>query len=187
MSLHPLVRRATTIALGLVLLGAAAACGGDEGPTATSTGGQGGPPSTPTSLVPASPTALPELTPTEFDALLAEVRGKPVVVNYWASWCGPCTKEAPSLEAISGQYGPRVQFVGVDVQDQLDPARTFIQTYGWDYPSVFDPDAAIRNARGLPGLPITIVYDQVGHQIWQSAGAFDPNELVQILDATLEV
>jgi thiol-disulfide isomerase/thioredoxin len=127
------------------------------------------------------------MTPTEFDAMLAELQGKPVVVNYWASWCGPCTKEAPELTSLSGQYGSRVHFVGVDVQDQIDPAREFIEQYGWDYPSVFDPDAAIRNARGLPGLPITIVYDQVGHQIWQSAGVFDPNDLVQVLDAALEV
>jgi thiol-disulfide isomerase/thioredoxin len=187
MDLHPLFRRAATILFGLVLLGAAVACGGEPAPTTAGSVGSGSPSASPTSLVPASPTALPEMTPAEFDTMLAEFYGKPVVVNYWASWCGPCTKEAPDLALMSGQYGPRVQFVGVDVQDQLQPARAFIEQYGWAYPSVFDPDAAIRNARGLPGLPITIVYDQVGHQIWQSAGAFDANELAQTLDAALEV
>src|SRR5262245_13022293 len=185
MGARRLLRRAAAILPGLALL--AAACAGGTAPTSAGPAGTGSPTASPTSLVPASPTALPEMSPTQFDALLAEFRGKPVVVNYWASWCGPCTKEAPELTAISGQFGPSVQFVGVDVQDQLDPARQFIQQYGWDYPSVFDPDAAIRNARGLPGLPITIVYDQVGHQIWQSAGAFDAGELTQTLDAALQV
>src|SRR5438094_202055 len=60
-------------------------------------------------------TALPQLDPARFRQLLAQLRGKPVVVNIWASWCGPCIAEAPDLAAAAREFQGRVQFLGVDV------------------------------------------------------------------------
>ncbi len=112
--------------------------------------------------LPASPTALPPFTPAQFEQLLASLRGKPVVVNIWASWCGPCTAEAPGLAREARRFQGKVQFIGVDIIDHIPPARAFIRKYGWPYPSVFDPTGAIRDDLGFVGQPITIVYDASG-------------------------
>ena len=122
-------------------------------------------------LLPSSPTALPEFDPTRFHELLGQLRGKPVVVNVWASWCGPCVVEAPDLAKAARLFQGRVQFLGVDVLDQLGPARAFIRKYGWSYPSVFDPQAAIRNDLGFIGQPETIVFDRTGKRIFVQSGA----------------
>ncbi len=113
--------------------------------------------------LPASPTALPLFRPAQFKQLLASLKGKPVVVNIWASWCGPCREEAPGLAREARRFQGEVQFIGVDIIDNIQPARAFIRKYGWPYPSVFDPNGAIRDDLGFVGQPITIVYDASGN------------------------
>src|SRR5580765_6789779 len=85
-------------------------------------------------LLPTSPTALPSFDPQQFQSLLTSLHGEPVVVNVWASWCGPCTQEAPHLAQVSQEFDGKAQFLGVDILDTRPPAQAFIQTYGWTYP-----------------------------------------------------
>ena len=85
-----------------------------------------------------------------------------MVVNVWASWCGPCKAEAPLLHDAAARYGQRVQFVGVDILDSLDGARSFIADHAISYPSVFDPPGAIRDSLGMLGQPVTVFYDANG-------------------------
>lgn len=127
--------------------------------------------------LPVSPTALPRFSPSQFRQLLASLRGKPVVVNVWASWCGPCIAEAPGLANVAGEFEERVQFLGVDILDHLPPARAFIRRFGWPYPSVFDPTGAIRDDLGFVGQPITIVYDASGKQATSWSGAVPEEDL----------
>jgi thiol-disulfide isomerase/thioredoxin len=119
-------------------------------------------------LLPSSPTALPSFTPVQFQQLLSQLRGKPVVVNIWASWCGPCIAEAPDLARIARQFEGRVQFIGVDILDDRSRARNFVATYGLPFPSVFDASGAIRDALGYIGQPVTIVLNAAGArvQVW---------------------
>src|SRR6266849_3784743 len=77
-------------------------------------GGPNRPSASPVAL-PSSATALPTFSATQFRELLTTLKGKPVVVNVWASWCSPCTREAPSLAQVSAQYAGSVQFLGVAV------------------------------------------------------------------------
>ena len=150
--------------VGLLALSVIAAACSRSGVHASTSGG-------PTaSLLPTSPTELPELDPSQFGQLLVQLRGKPVVINVWASWCGPCIEEAPGLASAAREFDGRVQFVGVDVLDRLEPARAFIQKYGWIYPSVFDPAGAIRDDLGLLGQPVTIVMDATGKQVFARSG-----------------
>jgi cytochrome c biogenesis protein CcmG, thiol:disulfide interchange protein DsbE len=135
--------------------------------------------------LPRSPTALPRFSPAQFRELLANLKGTPVVVNIWASWCGPCTEEAPGLAAEATRFRGRVQFLGVDIVDQLPPARAFIRKYGWSYPSVFDPTGAIRDDLGFIGQPITIVYDASGKQAFSWSGAIPEGVLRNAVEDVL--
>lgn len=137
----------------------AAACTGSAGP---------GP--SPVATLPSSPTSLPQMSFDQFKQMLGALKGKPVVVNIWASWCSPCRGEAPGLEQLAKQYQGKVQFVGVDVADQTGPARAFIQRYGWTYPSVSDPKEEIKRGYGLLGQPDTIIYDAKGKLAWPGQG-----------------
>jgi thiol-disulfide isomerase/thioredoxin len=123
----------------------------------------------PTSLLPTDRLALPQFDLARFQALLEELRGTPVVVNVWGSWCPPCIDEAPDLASVSREFLGRVQFVGVDILDALGPAREFIRRFDWPYPSVFDPTGAIRDGLGYVGQPVTLVYDRDGGLsfVWQ--------------------
>jgi len=133
-------------------------------------------------LLPATPTALPEFDPDLFRQLLAQLRGRPVVVNVWASWCGPCIEEAPGLARLARQF-QRIQFIGVNVSDQRGAAAAFIRKYDWTFPSVFDPTGAIRTDLGFIGVPVTVILDSSGKQVFTRSGAIDESELRKELSA----
>ena len=128
-------------------------------------------------LLPTDALALPAFDFKRFEALLAQIRGTPAVVNIWASWCGPCTVEAPHLARAARRYGARVQFLGVDILDDRRAAREFIRRFGWTYPSVFDPDGEIRDELGYLGQPITIFYGARGSVVDAWSGPIDEREL----------
>ncbi len=151
-----------TAALAVVLVACArspAAPARDEAPRA--------------SLLPENRLELPEFDLLKFQALLRELRGTPVVVNIWGSWCAPCRVEAPDLAEVSREFEERVQFVGVDILDDREAARQFILEFDWPYPSVFDPDGEIRDRLGYIGQPVTIVYDRDGNKSFEWVGALN--------------
>ena len=101
----------------------------------------------------------------EFD--LAQEKGDVVVLNVWASWCPPCRKEAPALQAVSTDLAAQgVQFVGVNVRDNGTDARAFEQEFGLTYPSVVDTDSALllafRDTLPPSAIPSTLVIDREG-------------------------
>jgi thiol-disulfide isomerase/thioredoxin len=122
-------------------------------------------------LLPKNRLALPEFDLDRFQSLLAQLRGTPVVVNIWAAWCPPCRVEAPGLTKIARQFEGKVQFLGVDILDNREDARTFILEFDWPYPHVFDPDAKIRDGLGYLGQPVTIIYDREGNVVFEWEGA----------------
>ena len=93
----------------------------------------------------------------------ADLRGKPVVLNLWASWCGPCRREAKVFEAAHQKYGDRIHFVGVNVRDDVDDSRDFVQEFGVTYPNVFDEGHRFADALGYGGLPETFFLDADWH------------------------
>ena len=96
---------------------------------------------------------------------LSSLRGKVVVVNFWASWCHPCREEAPALEAASKQFGNKAVVVGVDVRDASGAARRFLRKYDLTYPAVHDNRDLTWPKYGLTGLPETFFLDRRGRVV----------------------
>jgi cytochrome c biogenesis protein CcmG/thiol:disulfide interchange protein DsbE len=93
---------------------------------------------------------------------LSSLRGKVVVLNFWASWCQPCKLEAPDLAASAKKWSGRVVVLGVDVNDPRGDARGFMRKYGITYPIVHDNKNVTSPKYGLTGLPETFFLDRRG-------------------------
>ncbi len=98
---------------------------------------------------------------------LASLRGRTVVLNFWASWCDPCKREAPALEQVWREYRSRgVVVLGVDSGDTAGDARRFLAAHGITYPIVTDPNEVLAaNRYGVPGFPVTYVIDRAGRVV----------------------
>lgn len=108
-----------------------------------------------------------------YEKRIAALRGYPVVVNVWASWCGPCRFEFPVLQELSARYGKRVAFLGVDAEDDAEAAATFLRDEPVPYPSYSDPDKAILDSLGgIGGLPDTAFYDREGKLVYLKQGPY---------------
>src|SRR5687768_11776515 len=84
---------------------------------------------------------------------LSDLRGKPVVVNFWASWCAPCEDEAPMLKDAYEEYGDEIAFVGINIKDARSEAIEFAERYDLDFQHVRDEDGKIFDDYGLTGQP----------------------------------
>jgi cytochrome c biogenesis protein CcmG/thiol:disulfide interchange protein DsbE len=111
-------------------------------------------PSLPRETLVGAPVSLADLT--------AGARGRPVAIIFWASWCGPCAREAPALERFSMSAAGRGRIVGVDWSDGLSGARSFIRRYAWSFPNLRDSEGTVGNAYHLTGLPTSFVLDGSG-------------------------
>lgn len=115
--------------------------------------------------------------------MLAGTRGRPALVVFWASWCGPCMREAPALERFAESSTGRGRLVGVDWSDALSGARKFIRRYAWTFPNERDAEGTVGNAYGLPGLPTTFVLDSHGRIRARLVGPQTEASLTRALDA----
>jgi cytochrome c biogenesis protein CcmG, thiol:disulfide interchange protein DsbE len=108
-----------------------------------------------------------------FQAQLDALRGYPIVVNKWASWCEPCRREFPYLQRLSARFGAHVAFVGVDANDSNAAAKTFLGEFPLPYPSFTDPDQDISRLLGATaGFPATAFYDRSGQRVFVKQGPY---------------
>jgi cytochrome c biogenesis protein CcmG, thiol:disulfide interchange protein DsbE len=114
-----------------------------------------------------------------YESRIASLRGYPVVVNVWASWCGPCRFEFPTLQKLSAAYGKKVAFLGVDKQDSEAHAKAFLGSDPVPYPSYSDPNQDIGRVIGATsGVPDTAFYDRAGKLVYLKMGPYtDQSEL----------
>lgn len=108
---------------------------------------------------------------------LAGLRGRPVVVNFFASWCAPCRRELPAFQSVSSRLGPKVAFLGVDHQDNRDGGLEMLAAAGVSYPSGYDPDGKVAAGYGLFGMPTTVFVDAGGRRLETHTGEMSQEQL----------
>ena len=125
-------------------------------------------------------------TPRSFAARLRALRGHPVVVNKWASWCGPCQVEFPAFQQQATKRGREVAFVGLDSQDTADTARTFLRDTPTPYPHYVDPKGRIAEELAPVSFPTTVFLDERGRTAYVHQGQYrDEADLAADIDRYL--
>ena len=143
--------------------------------------------------VDASKYAAPDFTVTDAEGnkvKLSDLRGKPVVINFWATWCGYCVQEMPAFEDMYAKYGDDVHFVMVDMVDgdreTVDAGKKFIADRGFTFPVYFDTELEAAYAYYVTGLPATYFIDAEGNLIAHKSGALDAELLERGINMILK-
>ena len=120
---------------------------------------------------------------------LSDNKGTPVVVNFWATWCGPCQDEMPLMQEAYKEYGDRAAFMFVNLTDgtydTVESVGEFMERYGYDLPVFFDSDASGAEAYGVTGIPFTVFIDRDGAVAGSHLGSISEESLRDGLDAIL--
>lgn len=111
---------------------------------------------------------------------LASLRGRPALVNFFASWCGPCTREAPQIQRAYSELAGRVGLVAVDWSDSHSSALAFLRRFGWSFPVLEDAGGLVGEGYGITGLPTTFVLDSQGRIVKRLTG---PQTVASLLAA----
>jgi cytochrome c biogenesis protein CcmG/thiol:disulfide interchange protein DsbE len=132
----------------------------------------------------------PDFTITTFKGdkiSLKDLRGKPVVINFWASWCPPCRVEAPLLEHTWRAYKDRgVVFLGIDLQDKLEDALAYLREFNVTYPNGPDPTGEISINYGVSGLPVTFFVSKSGMIVRRWVGAIERSVLISAIEEIMK-
>ena len=137
----------------------------------------------------ANRTAAPDFTVLDMDGnelKLSEFIGKPIVLNFWASWCGPCKSEMPDFDAAYQQYGTEIHFLMVNCttssRETMDSAKALIADEGFTFPVYFDTTGYAADTYGAYSIPLTFFIDAEGYLEAYASGAIDAETLQTGID-----
>ena len=137
-------------------------------------------------------TPAPDFTVYDIDGnayKLSDFRGKPVILNFWASWCGPCQMEMPDIESAWQEYGEEIHFLIVDLtdgsQETVEKASAYINENGYTFPVYFDTAMEGAYAYGVTGIPVTYFIDAEGNFVAYYQSAMSAEILQQGIDMLL--
>ena len=119
---------------------------------------------------------------------LSDYIGKPVVLNFWASWCGPCQSEMPDFDEVYAELGDEIHFLMVNMtggRETIDTASTFIEEQGYSFPVFYDTESDAAMTYGVYSLPTTYFIDAEGYGIAQAIGAINRETLQKGIDMIL--
>ena len=120
---------------------------------------------------------------------LSDFRGKPVILNFWASWCGPCKSEMPDFQAKFEEYGEQIHFLIVNLtdgsQETVESAQGFVDGQGYTFPVYFDTDYSGAMAYAVNAVPATYFIDEAGNLVAYGKGALTGETLQRGIDMLL--
>lgn len=121
---------------------------------------------------------------------LEDFRGKPVVLNFWASWCGPCKNEMPAFEEVYKEYGEDIHFLMVNLTDgrmeTVEKATAFIDSKGYTFPVYFDTSQDASITLNITSIPMTFFLDDEGNGIAYAAGAISKDIVIKGIEMAKE-
>lgn len=117
---------------------------------------------------------------------LSEMKGRPVVLNFWASWCGYCVKELPDIEALFKKYGDKVSFLAVNCGESRKEIESFLKKKSYTFPIAMDETTSLSRLYNISGIPRTIVLDKEGKIIADHIGMILKKELEKSIEEALE-
>lgn len=134
----------------------------------------------------------PDFTVVDYDGKqtkLSDKKGKPVVVNFWASWCGPCKSEFPAFEDAYNKYGNDVEFMMINLtdgyQETISSAKSFIDEQNYTFPVYYDTTMSASNAYGVFSIPKTLFIDKNGNIVQNRTGTISQDTLEQNIESLL--
>jgi thiol-disulfide isomerase/thioredoxin len=113
--------------------------------------------------------AVPDLDGNMYD--MDQFAGKPLIINFWGTWCPPCRREMPDLQKIYNEYSPQgLEIIGLAVNDTPDKVKNFIGKYGYNWTMLIATREAMRHYKLGTGVPLTIFYDKEGNEVERYIG-----------------
>jgi peroxiredoxin len=173
-----------SVLLALVCLFAVAGCGSSSGPKESKANAA----SSKTEALDIGSTA-PDFTVTMLDGSkvkLSSLRGKPVFLNFWATWCPPCVGEMPHFQALYPKYKDKMHFLAVSIDSDSATVEKFVKSKSYTFPIAFDTNKTVAGTYNIQAIPTSFILDKDGKIIAYNLGAMSAGSLPTFLDKAFE-